>query len=242
VSRTFIADRFSPQAGDGDILGVQAPSISPHLLPRVLAWASAGEQTTLTLGGSLGLFDRVELGLAVPVSIAQAQVALGDVRVQAKARLFDAGAFSFGASVPVTIPTSTSSGVTVSPRLLTQWSGARRSAVLLDLGAVLRGAGHGFVWSLAGKIDLVPRAELSLRMSVAGEVGPLGVPLEGIAALRWVPIEGLALTLGAGPGLSQDGSARFRVVASIGWVPAGVDRSAHPAQSAAADEALRRVF
>jgi outer membrane protein OmpA-like peptidoglycan-associated protein len=294
VSRTFLLERFTPQAGDGDVLGVQSPSISAHLLPRVMLWGSyadvplravrlsddgvqqmlAANQTTLTLAGSLGLLGRVEFGLAVPVVITQSvgapsidaglssgggQVSLGDVRVQAKTRLFDVGAFTFGASLPVTLPTAGSapyagsSGVTATPTLLAQWSGPRRSSVLVDLGVVLRQpqqllnltVGNAMTWSVAGKIDLLPRHDLSAMVSAGGELGLVGAgaaqnPLEALVALRWMPIKGLALTLGAGPGLSSGyGTPRFRVVASIGWVPPERELPAHPPQSQAADQMLR---
>ena len=297
VSRSFLLERFTPQAGESDVLGVQSPSISAHLLPRVSAWVSyadvplravrmtddgmqqmlAANQTTATLAGSVGFFGRVELGVALPVVITQtvgaasiadglsaggSQVSLGDVRLQAKAQLFDVGAFSFGASVPVTLPTAGNApyagatGVTATPTMLAQWSGPRRAAVLVNLGVALRQpqqllnltVGNAMTWSVGGKIDLVPRHDLSAMVNVGGEIGLLGAaavqnPLEALVALRWMPIKGLALTLGAGPGLSQGyGTPRFRVVASIGWVPPERELPAHPRQSPAADEALTQML
>ncbi len=286
VSRTFLLERFQPQPGSADVLGVQSPGISPHLMPRVLVHASyadvplrattvtddgvrrtlAASQTTMTLSSSLGLFNRFELGLAVPVVLTQSvgaeivdpalgaagsQVALGDLRVQAKARVYDVGPFSFGVSVPVTLPTAGNaayagySGPTVTPTALAQWRGARRSAVLLDLGVAVRQpqqllnltVGSAFTYAVAGKVDLVPSIDLSAQASVAGEVGFLGAsavqsPLEALVALRWMPFKGLVLTLGAGPGLSPGyGTPRFRVIAALGWVPGDDDAPASPPAS-----------
>lgn len=255
VTRGAPVDRYSPQAGDGDILGVQSPAISAHLLPRIMASVGyADPHTTLTLSGSIGLIERVELGFALPVLIPRASpgsssVALSDLRVQAKVRLFDSGGFSVGASLPVTVPTSNvGAGFTASPTLLAQWARSR-SAVLLDVGLVLRqpqlnlALANAVAWSIAGKVDLIPLRDLSLMASIGGEVPLLGAtapsPIEGLVALRWMPVNGLALTLGAGPSFAMDGGApRFHVVASIGWVPGWSDRPAHPVQSAAADEAF----
>ncbi len=274
VSRTFLLERFQPQAGAGDVLGVQSAAVSPHLMPQILVYASyadvplravtvtdegvrqtlAASQTTMTVSGAIGLFNRVEVGLAVPVVITQAvgagvvdpglsaggsQVALADLRVQAKVRLLDVGPFSFAASLPVTLPTAGGAayagyaGPTATPTVIGQWNGPRRSAVLLDLGVAIRQqqqllnltVGSAFTWAVAGKIDLVPKYDVSAMASVGGELGFAGAgavqaPLEAIVAVRWMPIKGLALTLGAGPGLSPGyGTPRFRVVASLGWVP-----------------------
>jgi outer membrane protein OmpA-like peptidoglycan-associated protein len=101
--------------------------------------------------------------------------------------------------------------------------------------------GNAMTWSVAGKIDLLPQRDLSAMLSVGGELGLVGAgaaqnPLEALVALRWIPIKGLALTLGAGPGLSSGyGTPRFRVVASIGWVPPERELAAPPAASRAAE-------
>ncbi len=227
VSSSVMLERYSPQAGDSDVLGVQSPTISAHLLPRVLGAVSyADAATTLTAAGSLGLFGRVELGLAVPVIVGN-DVELGNLRAQAKARLVDVGPFSFGASLAV-------SRVSPSLTLLSQWAGPRGSAVLIDVGV----GANSVTSSLAAKIDLVPRA-LSVQASVAGQLDLLGVrkSVDALVALRWMPIDGFALSVGAGPGFSQD-LPSMRLVASIAWVPSESDRPAHPPQSVAADQAL----
>lgn len=226
VSSSVMLERYSPQAGDSDVLGVQSPTISAHLLPRVLGAVSyADATTTLTAAGSLGLFGRVELGLEVPVVVGNT-VELGNLRAQAKVRLVDVGPFSFGTSLGV-------SRVGPSLTLLSQWAGPRSSAVLIDVGV----GGNFATASLAAKIDLVPR--LSVQASVAGQMDLLAVrkSIDALVAVRWMPVDGFAFTVGTGPGFSGD-VPNFQVVASFAWVPPESDRSAHPAQSAAADAAL----
>jgi hypothetical protein len=227
VSTSVMLEHYAPQAGDSDVLGVQSPTISAHLLPRVLGAVSyADAATTLTAAGSLGLFGRVEVGVAVPVVVGS-NVELGNLRAQAKVRLVDVGPFSFGASLAIS-----RGGPSVT--LLSQWAGPRGSAVLLDVGVGANSAAA----SLGAKIDLVPRA-LSVQASVTGQIDLLGVrkSVDALVALRWLPIDGFALTVGAGPGLSQE-LPSMTVVASIAWVPRESEGAAHPPQSADADRAL----
>ncbi|MBK7861237.1 MAG: OmpA family protein [Archangiaceae bacterium] len=274
MSRTFLLERFQPQAGFGDVLGVQGAQISPHLQPQVSFFASyadvplrattvtdsgvrrtlAASQTTFTLGGSVGFLNRFEVGAAIPIVVTQqvgagivdpglavggSTVALSDLRLQGKVRIIDVGSFSFAASLPVTLPTAGNAayagyaGATATPTAIAQWRGPRRSAVLLDLGVALRQpqqllnltVGSAFTWAVGGKVDLLPRFNITALGSIGGEVGflkPSAVqsPLEALVAVKWKPLRSLALTLGAGPGLSPGyGTPRFRILASLGWVP-----------------------
>lgn len=271
LDRGFGLERFSPQAGQGDVLGQQSPAISPHLSPLGALFASyadqplrvsavndaqrsqtlAANQATFTAVFSLGLYDRVEVGAALPFTVVSTTGAapvdpslsnggssssLAGFRLQAKARFVDYGSFSFGASLPVTLPTGDqgpfagSTTVSANPMLLGSWKGPRGSAVLLDLGAALRQRSHflnlsvgsAFTWGVAGKVDLVPDWKLALLASVSGEVGGSSVqdPAEALAALRWSGPYGLVFQLGGGPGIGPGyGAPRFRVMASVGYQP-----------------------
>ncbi|MBK7865396.1 MAG: hypothetical protein IPJ65_43725 [Archangiaceae bacterium] len=273
VSRSFLLERFAPQAGNGDVLGVQSATISQHQRPQAQLWFSyadvplrvfatddhgvqrslAANQETLTLAASMGLFDRLELGIALPVTFTQSTEAsvvdpalgtggsnasLADLRVQAKVRLVTAGGFAFAVSLPVTLPTGDGAysgygSVTASPSAIGQFSGPRRSAVMLNAGVAVRSehqllnltVGSAFTYAFAARVDLLPRYRVAAMLNVGGEVGfsnPKAAqsPLEAVVAVRWLPVKSLAFTIGAGPGLSPGyGTPRFRVLASLGWVP-----------------------
>ena len=274
TSRTFLLERFQPQAGAGDILGVQSARISPHLKPRALVTVSYADvplravtegadgtqrqlalnQTTVNIAAAIGFFNRVELGIALPISFTEsagaaavdtslanpvAKASIADLQIRPKVRLFEAGAFGFAAALPFTLPTGARdayvgySGVTATPSLIGQWEGPRRSAVIVNLGIAIRSpqqllnltVGSAFAYSLGAKVDLWPKQNVALLGNIGGEIGFAGVtavqsPLEAIAAIRWIPVGALAFTLGAGPGITRGyGTPRFRVLASIGWVP-----------------------
>ena len=161
-------ERFVPAAGAAGGLQVERPVVPAHLGyglglflnlsdDAVVARDQASGDTVATpldhsfsadLLASLGLFDRFELALHLPVrmvyagdavtvdgALLEASSGLGDLRLVPKVGLGwmgDAqGGFAFGLAVPVSLPTGRASalrgagGVTVEPRLLALAYGAR---------------------------------------------------------------------------------------------------------------------
>ncbi|AKJ08337.1 putative repeat protein (TIGR01451 family)/uncharacterized protein (TIGR03382 family) [Archangium gephyra] len=221
LSRSFLVERFQPQPGRDDLLGVQSAHVPDHLtfsgrlfadyahqplrlvsvdnpsFQRVLV----GGQTYLTLAGSVALFDRFELGAALPMMVYQTTggasmvdprlqggltpTAFSDLRVNLKTALLRSEDFGLAVSLPVTFPTAPpdsylgGGSVTFNPTLVGEWRGPRGSAVMANAGLFFGKPqqflnlhlGTSVTYGLGGKVDLVPRWKLALLSTLAGEVG-----------------------------------------------------------------------
>ncbi len=285
VSRSFLVERFQPQPGAADVLGVQSARVGEHLDFSARLYASyahqplrlvstaddgfrrimVSNQSHLTLTASLAFLERFELGLSVPVLLHQAtegiglvdprlassvtSAALADLRLSAKAALVRAEGYGLALSLPVTIPTAPGdaylggSSLTFNPTLVGELAGPRGSRLMLNAGLLLGRPqqflnlhlGTAFTYGVGGKVDLVPRWNLALLSTLAGQVGlnqPSAEtnPLELLLALRWGFIRNMEVTLGGGPGLTNGyGTPRYRLLAALSYVPGARSKPAPPA-------------
>ena len=241
ASTAIAVQRFQPLGGARDLLGVPSARIPDHLelggavfldfasepLRLVPASGTSGQevslvssQTVMTVAATIGLLDRFELSLALPVALQSSGdpassadpsfpsgvpgTGLGDLRFTPKARIAEIGAWRLAVAMPVSIPTATSAylgqgGITASP-----------------LAVAEVGPEHG--WRVAGNVGVVLRSAQQLlnldqatavTFGVAGEV-PFHVGdqrFTGLATLAgeigsgWVerPAELLAAVRWAGP-------------------------------------------
>ncbi|MCI0570765.1 MAG: DUF3344 domain-containing protein [Myxococcaceae bacterium] len=237
-SSAIDVQQFKPGPGARDILAVQTPRVAEHLAwnvglyvhyaqePLRLTRPSDGSTVnrvvegaaTADLLGSVGLFGRLELGVALPVSLLTSEpavgvdpafpqggtrVGVGDVRLVPKVELLrNASGFDLGVAVPVVLPSGGASdfagaqGVGVQPRLLGEWANdSLRLAVAL--GANLRSAqalrsltvGHELAYALGAE---VPFRLGTQRLAAQGTfVGALGLEDTGADARPMEALLGL---------------------------------------------------
>ena len=217
----LVVDRFLPGPGAADILQVGAAQTPGDFQLHLSAFAdyanqplrliSSGDasqslillryQSMAYVGASIGLFDRFELGLTIPMLIAQgasttqelgpslapAGSGIGDLRVVPKAKLWEDGALVLAAALPFTLPTGaghaylSSGSATFSPelRLETQreWLPVR---LILNAGVALRESralvdlnlGDAFTWGAAGEVPFHLAGEkLAAIATISGEIG-----------------------------------------------------------------------
>lgn len=170
--------RFVPAAGASSGFVIERPLVIGHLVPGAGLFLNFADDAliesdratgetlsrpldsslTLDLVASLGLYERLELALQLPLHVhydgdagaaggpVEASEGIGDLRLTPIVRLFSSqGAMPLvlGASLPITFPTGSkaglrgSAGVTIEPRLLVGLLG-RRLGVYGNLGARLR--------------------------------------------------------------------------------------------------------
>ncbi len=221
LSRSFQVQRFQAQPGRDDVLGVQSAHIPKHLsfnLHLVADYAHqplrlvstdepsfqrmlVGAQSFATLAGSVALFDRFEVGAALPVMLYQSTSSAGmvdprllagvpttapsDLRLLVKAALIRAEDFGLAVSLPITLPTAPQDAylgggsVTVNPTLVGEWQGPRGSRLMANAGVLFARPqqflnlqfGTAVTYGLGGRVDLVPRWNLALLSTLTGEVG-----------------------------------------------------------------------
>ncbi len=210
--------RFQPLGGMHDILNTSSALTPGHLRwgltaylnyadrPLRLVPAGGGDalelvtgQTTLDLGGTIGLSDRFELSVMVPLNLTLSSdgsggfassldqevssVALSAIRVTPKLRVLSVSDFHFALAAPISIPTAEApylgqNGPSVSPRAIGEYDGPVRVAA--NLGALLRRerqivdlhVGNALFVSLAGELPFTLATEkLDLLANVYGEYG-----------------------------------------------------------------------
>ncbi|QSQ27964.1 OmpA family protein [Pyxidicoccus parkwayensis] len=177
ASQAIDVQQYKPGTGAWDILGVYSPRVQSHLNWNVglsLNYADkplnfldprqdkfitslVRRQVGLDLMGAVGLFDRFELGVLLPVTLQDSEPAanvdpsfaqgvgsggIGDLRLVPKARLVDGEDFGLALVVPVVLPTGGASdflggsGVAVQPRLVAEYG--QRLRLAANLGVDLR--------------------------------------------------------------------------------------------------------
>jgi uncharacterized protein (TIGR03382 family) len=238
----FEAERFQPSAGAFDILAVESALVPPHLAVSGTVYVSYADrplrlvapgaemdllsnQTTVTPGASLGLFNRLELSLCVPVvahrRVSAARFApgrpvpsssgVGDVLFAPKARLLGNSRLGLAVAVPITLPTGSADSflgygnVTAGPRLIAEYGGERSRSlrVAANAGVALRGQRHVLDADFGNAVTYGLGAELPFRLAsqrVSGVATLAGETQIGSGAGKTSPLELLGGITWRGPG------------------------------------------
>ncbi|XXF76449.1 OmpA family protein [Myxococcaceae bacterium GXIMD 01537] len=228
VSQAIDVQQYKPGPGLSDILGVQGARVGKHMGtsvgaslnyatkplnfmdPRtdVFQAALVKSQLGVDLFGSISLYERVELGLVLPLTIQSSDAApqvhssfaqgvsatgVGDLRVVPKVNLLNKESLALAVSVPVVLPSGGSdeflggSGVAVQPRLLAEF-------------------GKGF--RVAANIGVNFRREQELRNLHTGNELAFGLGAELPFTVREVPLSAEATLVGAMGFKEQDEEER----------------------------------
>ncbi|WP_240359172.1 adventurous gliding motility protein AgmC [Pyxidicoccus trucidator] len=219
ASQAIDVQQYKPGPGAGDILGVHSARVQPHLGwnvglslnyadkplnfldPRQDRFITAlvRSQVGLDLMGAVGLFDRFEVGVVLPVTLQDSEPApqvdssfsngvgsggIGDLRVVPKARLVDGESFDLALAVPVVLPTGGGSdflggsGLGVQPRLVAEYG--QRLRIAANLGLDLRkqqqlrnlNTGNSFTYGVGAEIPFtVGELPLAAAATVVGALG-----------------------------------------------------------------------
>ncbi|MBW2736414.1 MAG: OmpA family protein [Deltaproteobacteria bacterium] len=266
----FDLQPFHPAATTDGLLTIEGTGIGAHLMPRVAAqlgylyqpllYNAFGKETEgvgSRFGGtvalSMGLFNRLELGLALPVVFYQQgevlagapavkSAALGALRIMPKVRILGhaMGGFSLAASLGFSVPTApkgalVGGGVSFEPAILAAY---RRSRWVFNSSAGYRFRREERLFSLQVDDQLFMgvgvRYHLKKALSVLGEVtlataadSPFSSsqtsPMLAMVGARY-RVGNIGMTLAAGPGLVDGyGAAALRMMVMVDYTPGGVD-------------------
>ena len=226
LSQAIDVQRYKPGPGATDILGVHGAKVDTHLgwhLGASLNYASnplgfrdprqddfvyqlVASQVTLDLMGSISLWNRFELGVALPVTYQASEsdpsftpafaggvsgAGLGDLRLVPKAHLLSASGLELGLVVPVLLPSSGGqgfrggAGVSARPQLVAEWGNGSGLRVVANLGANLQReeqvrnlrTGNELMYAVGAHVPFTEK--LALRANLAGAVGLNDPDMEG---------------------------------------------------------------
>lgn len=248
-TRAFNAYRAPMSASD--LLGTERAMVTPHLRVGGLAVVDYAPRTSLRAGEvadratvhaavTFGLFDRVQLGVGVPLVVNQSGGAqypspeLGDVAVDARVRLggeATRGVWRLALAATLTAPTgpgylAAPGQPTVSPRVLFELNHARDFVFAVNVGARVRpGADHLLSARLGVSVALRPRfllvGEASLETPFGDPFASRTTAMEALAGLHGTLRSGLVLGAGVGGGLFVgEGAAidtRFLALVGYAW-------------------------
>jgi uncharacterized protein (TIGR03382 family) len=267
LSEKIDVQQYKPGPGSQDLLGLHSAKVGKHfqwnvgasvnyakdpltfLDPRTdeIVYRLVESQLTVDLMGAIALFDRFELGLAVPITSQTSQespavapafpegvsgTGLGNLRVVPKVNLLSTGGLYLGAALPIHLPTGGSQfrggAFSVQPRLLGEWNSGGGLRLLANVGLNLRSeeqvrnlvVGNELAYGVGAE---VPFGKLSAGGTLMGAMG-LGQgaeerPMELLATVKYRISDAIAAHLGGGPGLSKGyGTPGFRVFAGLAWV------------------------
>ncbi len=226
LSQSIDVQRYKPGPGATDILGVHGARVDGHLgwhLAASLNYASnplgfldprqddfvysiVANQVTVDLMGSLSLWNRFELGVAVPLTYQSSEsgaavmpafqngvsgAGLGDLRLVPKAHLLNAGGFDLGVAVPVLLPSAGGTGfrggvgVSARPQLVGEWGNGNGLRLVANLGANLQPeqqvrnlrTGTELMYAVGAQVPLTEK--LAVRANLAGAFGLKDQDMEG---------------------------------------------------------------
>ncbi|RYZ34352.1 MAG: cell envelope biogenesis protein OmpA, partial [Myxococcaceae bacterium] len=156
-------------------------------------------QVGVDLMGAIGLYDRFEIGVVLPITIQSSENSpgvdasfangvsgggIGDLRLIPKARLLDGDNYGLSVVVPVSLPTGGASdflggsGVSVNPRLVAEYG--RRFRVLANLGVDLRksqqlrnlNTGNALAYGLGAEVPFeLGKVPLAVAATLTGALG-----------------------------------------------------------------------
>ncbi|MCY1074729.1 Ig-like domain-containing protein [Archangium lansingense] len=226
LSQSIDVQRYKPGPGATDILGVHGAKVDGHLgwhLAASLNYASnplgfldprqddfiysiVANQVTVDLMGSISLWNRFELGVALPITYQSSEsgapvmpafqngvsgAGLGDLRLVPKAHLLNAGGFDLAVAVPVLLPSAGGtgfrggSGVSARPQLVGEWGNGEGLRVVANVGANLQPeqqvrnlrTGTELMYAVGAQVPLTEK--LALRANLAGAFGFNDPDMEG---------------------------------------------------------------
>ena len=217
VSQAIDMQRYKPGPGSTDLLGVHGAKVDGHLgwhLGASYSYASnplglfdpaqdgfvqqlIATQMTVDLMGSLSLWDRFELGVAMPLTRQESGsgtslipalqdvggTGVGDLRLVPKVNLLSVGGFGLGLVAPVLLPTAGGqgfrggSGVGVRPQLLVEWGTSGGPRLVTNVGVniqreeQLRGlrVGNELLYAVGAQLPFTE--DLALQAQFAGSLG-----------------------------------------------------------------------
>jgi outer membrane protein OmpA-like peptidoglycan-associated protein len=266
------AQNFEPTIGPHGIFTVEGASTVGHLKPwggltfsylsePVVSRKDDGttepvvdEQFAMDLRGAVGFFGRTQLGVHVPMYLANtveldgeslSGASVGDLSIQPKVRILDRNdmPLGLGALFDVTVPTGNSqsfvgaAGPTVTPEILVDDSYGR-VVLATNLGVRFQPdrtfrnleTGHTFTYRVGAKYRFV-EGLLHMGGEIYGET-PLAnfgakstSPVEGLLGIDVMTDIGLAVSGGAGAGIAPGiGAPEFRAFLGVSYP--GVNRDA----------------
>ncbi|MDQ3264786.1 MAG: Ig-like domain-containing protein, partial [Myxococcota bacterium] len=216
-STAIDVQQFKPAPGGSDLLSLHSALVPEHFSWQVGLLGSYGNdpltvtnpitgqatsavvahQATFDLYGSIGLFQRFELGVALPLTLQGTQsdpfdgqtlrgAGVGDLRLVPKAKILRLAGIELAAALPVILPTGGESsflgggGLAVQPRVIAEWApGPLR--VIANLGFNFRRTeqlqnlhvGHAFTYGagLEVPMQLPVVGDLALGATLVGSLG-----------------------------------------------------------------------
>ncbi|WP_375758952.1 OmpA family protein [Corallococcus exercitus] len=217
VSQAIDVQQYKPGPGAYDVLGLHSARVAPHLTwnvgaslnyahqplnfydPReqTFVYRIVQQQISLDLMGAVSLFDRLEVGLVLPLTVTGSQSAgavseqfadgvgaagLGDLRVVPKLALLSKGALNLAVLAPFTLPTGGgdhflgADGPTFQPRVTGEWA-TPSLRLLANVGVNLRKAqdlrnlhvGNELTFGVGAEVPLTQA--LSAQATLACAVG-----------------------------------------------------------------------
>jgi outer membrane protein OmpA-like peptidoglycan-associated protein len=218
TTQAIDAQRYKPGPGARDVLGVHGARVEGHLGWHVGAsfnYASnplgfidrrqddfvyqvVANQLTLDLMGSLSLFDRFELGMALPVTYQASERGavfmpafqsgvsgggVGDLRLVPKANLVKVGEVDVGLVMPLVLPTAGGQafrggvGVSARPQVVAEWDNGKGVRLVANVGAHLQReaelrnlrVGNELTYAVGAQVSLTEK--LALQANIAGSQG-----------------------------------------------------------------------
>ncbi|RKH40011.1 hypothetical protein D7Y23_35435 [Corallococcus sp. AB050B] len=177
VSQAIDVQQYKPGPGVADVLAVHGAKVQRHLGwnvglsvnyadkplnffdPRSDTYVTSlvKSQVGFDLMGAVGLFDRFEIGVVLPITIQGSENSpavdssfangvsgggIGDLRIIPKARLLDGDNYGVSVVLPISLPTGGASdflggsGVSVNPRVVAEYG--KRFRILANVGVDLR--------------------------------------------------------------------------------------------------------
>ncbi len=250
----------APFSGD-DLNVTERALVTPHLRVGALLavdWARSlhivpiEHRVTGQLAVTVGFFDRLQLGVSMPVVLTQqisgnaAAVAPGDLRVDARVRLFGLprrGTSRIALAATLLVPTGDGGAyagdgsVGVVPRFIFELTSTRDFVFAANVGVAIRpGWENQFIARLGLTIPVAARVlitgEANFETLISDPIANGALSLELLAGVHYVNPNGLALGLAAGPRvLDGESAADVRVVGLVGYAPQPTEGYAPPRDS-----------
>ncbi|MCP3137691.1 OmpA family protein [Pyxidicoccus xibeiensis] len=219
ASDAIDVQQYKPGPGAYDVLGLHGARVAPHqawnvgvslnfandplnfLDPRqdTFVYRIVDSQLTLDLMGAVALFDRLELGVSLPLSTTTSEPAgaiapgfangaqatgVGDLRLVPKVRLLSTdGGLHLAVAAPFTLPTAGgasflgSDSLTFQPRLVAEWAGPSLR-LLANVGLNVRREAQLRNLRVGNEVAYAVGAEVPLTQALSAEgtlAGALGL-------------------------------------------------------------------